>query len=196
MLEARLDQQGVDSPAETGAKGQQIAKWREMKYKVTIEYDDGHTQKGYQRAKSLQTRDLLRLPEEHGKEQHGDEWTRTDDERSVRCRSKEHRRVLRQEIERAACNAKGHHQELVSPGAAEPAEVTFPTLPFMRGINDAISQKQYVGNDKAEGEYLRRTETSLKQYLRKDEGAAPDGYRNKRNKMILHLLTSLSRCHV
>ena len=51
-----------------------------MEHEVTIEHNDDHTQKGYQRTKRLDSRNLLRLAEEQGKEQHGEKWTRADDE--------------------------------------------------------------------------------------------------------------------
>ena len=94
-----------------------------MEHEMTVEHDDDHTQKGYQRTKCLNARDLLRLAEEQGKEQHGKERTGADDKRGVRRRGEEHRRVLRQEIHGAASETKGHHQELVTPGVAEPALV-------------------------------------------------------------------------
>ena len=84
--DSNLHQQAINCPAKTGSKGQQVAKGREMEHEMTVEHDDGHTQKGYQRTKCLNARDLLRLAEEQGKEQHGKERTGADDKRGVRRR--------------------------------------------------------------------------------------------------------------
>ena len=46
------------------------------------------------------------------------------------------------------------------------------------------AQQQHVGDDEAQREYLRRSQTSKQQQLRKHEGAAPNGHHNECYKMI------------
>ena len=65
-----------------------------------------------------------------------------------------------------------------------------------RGRNYLVTQKgesqhQDVGDNEAEGEDLCWGEACLKQHLRKNKGAAPDGYSDKGHQMILNRIQEL-----
>ena len=51
-------------------------------------------------------------------------------------------------------------------------------------------RQQDIGNEEAEGKDLGWRQTSLKQQLRKDEGAAPDGHNDKGDEVVNQRITS------
>ena len=133
----------------------------------------------HQRTQRLNTCQSQRTEEERYQER-SHEGRETDDERGVSRRGVVHRRVFCQEIERTSCDAKSKHQHLVLPAFGKQQERLSPTL-----LHDKrISEQQHVGNDKAERENLCRRQSSQKQHLRRDEGAAPDGYYHESDEVV------------
>ena len=118
-----------------------------MEHEMAVEHHHSHTQTGDDGAHCLQPGDTLRMAIDNGKEQHGKQRTRTDNQRGVRGCGIKHGRILCQEIHGAARNAQHHHQQLVLQGFAEQTEA-------MSG--EGKSQQQDVGDDKAQGKDLRR----------------------------------------
>ena len=175
----RNHQHGVETPAEGSPKGQRVAKGREMEHEMAIEYDNDHAQGCHQRPQRLDTRQSQRTKEERYQEG-GHKGRETDDERGIGGRGVVHRRVLRQEIECTTCNAQSEHQHLVLPAFGKQLERLSPTL--LHG--ERIGEQEHIGDDEAKREDLRRRQTSQKQHLRRDEGAAPDGYHDECDEVV------------
>ena len=66
---------------------------------MTVEHDDRHPRTCHQRPRHLLSGERFTLPIEQGDEQHGEERTRTDYQRGVRCRGIDEGCVLGEEIE-------------------------------------------------------------------------------------------------
>ena len=146
---------------------------------MTVEHDDGHTQCCHQRAQCLDTTQAQRTEEERYEER-GHKGRETDDERGIGGRGVVHRGVLRQEIECTTSNAQSEHQHLVLPAFGKQLEWLPPTLLH----DERIGEQEHIGDDEAEREDLRRRQTSQKQHLRRDEGAAPDGYHDECDEVV------------
>ena len=141
---------------------------------MAIEHDHRHSQTGYQRAEGLKTSDAFRMTIEECEQKHGEQRAGADDKRRVRCCRIKHGCILRQKIERTACNTKGHHQEFVLQRMAKPLMMT----------RQRDSQQQDVGNDETKRENLCWRETIQEQHLRKDKGTAPNSHYQESDKVI------------
>ena len=175
-LRGGYHQQRIEAPAEGSTEGQRVAQGREMEHEMAIEHDDGHAQGCHQRAYRLRAVQALRLVED-GDMSGGQEGRETDDERGVGCGGIVHRRVLREEIERASRDPEGQHHQLVAPGSREPAE-------GVSALPQRVGEQEDVGDDEAKCENLGRRQTTEQQQLGEDERASPNCHYRKGYQMI------------